>query len=259
MLESSQPSFFDAKAATMGALTAEFAAPPFSVLNAREGWWQQRKAAWIGLGIKSEVGRSENLLSFSKAAAKMGYQKEAKEQATSIFDPVLCELLYRWFCPPGGQVLDPFAGGSVRGIVASVLGRHYWGCDLSLEQMKENEKQAADICTDLSCQPHWFPGDAKDLAAGAPLSDFVFSCPPYGSLERYSDDPRDLSTMMPGTFMESLGQIIAACYEKLRANRFACFVVGEYRDQAGVYPNFVGHTVDAFRSVASSITTKSSW
>ena len=38
---------------------------------------------------------------------------------TSIFDPVLCEIAYRWFCPPGGLVLDPFAGGSVRGIIAN--------------------------------------------------------------------------------------------------------------------------------------------
>jgi hypothetical protein len=31
---------------------------------------------------------------------------------------VLCEIAYRWFSPPGGLILDPFAGGSVRGIVA---------------------------------------------------------------------------------------------------------------------------------------------
>ncbi len=41
---------------------------------------------------------------------------------TSIFDPVLCEIAYRWFCLQGGTVLDPFAGGSGRGIVASRLG-----------------------------------------------------------------------------------------------------------------------------------------
>jgi len=41
----------------------------------------------------------------------------------SIFDPVACELSYRWFCPKEGEVLDPFAGGSVRGIVANFYGR----------------------------------------------------------------------------------------------------------------------------------------
>ena len=40
-----------------GNLADRFGVPPFSVLNAREGWWQDRKAAWIALGIKSELGR----------------------------------------------------------------------------------------------------------------------------------------------------------------------------------------------------------
>jgi hypothetical protein len=42
-----------------GNLAERFGIPPFSVLNAREGWWQGRKAAWIALGIKSELGRGE--------------------------------------------------------------------------------------------------------------------------------------------------------------------------------------------------------
>jgi hypothetical protein len=31
-------------------LADRFGIPPFSVLNAREGWWQNRKRAWIDLG-----------------------------------------------------------------------------------------------------------------------------------------------------------------------------------------------------------------
>lgn len=42
-----------------GSLRERFGVPPFSVLNAREGWWQDRKRAWISLGIKSELGRGE--------------------------------------------------------------------------------------------------------------------------------------------------------------------------------------------------------
>lgn len=38
-------------------LAQTFDYPPFSVLNAREGWWQERKRQWLSLGIKSEVGR----------------------------------------------------------------------------------------------------------------------------------------------------------------------------------------------------------
>jgi len=40
-----------------GSLSERFMIPPFTVLNAREGWWQDRKRAWLALGIKSELGR----------------------------------------------------------------------------------------------------------------------------------------------------------------------------------------------------------
>ena len=42
-----------------GSLAAQFGVAPFSVLNAREGWWQDRKRAWLALGIQSEIGRGE--------------------------------------------------------------------------------------------------------------------------------------------------------------------------------------------------------
>lgn len=42
-----------------GNMAAEFLVPPFSVLNAREGWWQDRKRSWLALGIKSELGRGQ--------------------------------------------------------------------------------------------------------------------------------------------------------------------------------------------------------
>jgi len=43
-------------------LAQTFSYPPFSVLNAREGWWQERKRQWLSLGIKSEVGRGGDLI-----------------------------------------------------------------------------------------------------------------------------------------------------------------------------------------------------
>lgn len=122
-----------------GSLLAEdFLLPPFSVLNARERWWQERKAAWLRMGIQSEVGRGPNLIRHSRTTT-LG------EKDSSIFDPVLCELVYRWFSPPGGLVLDNFAGGSVRGVVAAALGRRYYGIELRPEQIASNEEQARAI------------------------------------------------------------------------------------------------------------------
>lgn len=53
-------------------LAERFGLPPFTVLNAREGWWQTRKQAWIALGIQSEIGRGDNLLHFSETANEQG-------------------------------------------------------------------------------------------------------------------------------------------------------------------------------------------
>ena len=168
---------------------------------------------------------------------------------TSIFDPVLCELAYRWFCPANGKVLDPFAGGSVRGIVAGKTGRRYLGIDLSPKQVAANEEQARAICTGHGdAIPTWRVGDSLEILPKlkAKSFDFVFSCPPYGDLEVYSDDPRDLSTMPHNEFLAVYHTIIRYCLGKLAADRFACFVVGDFRDAGGFYRDFVGATVEAF-------------
>lgn len=198
----------------------------------------------VGANGKSDVrewgGRGDPVSSAILDVASTG---------TSIFDPVLCELVYRWFCPPDGTVLDPFAGGSVRGIVASKLGRRYVGVDLRAEQVIANKDQADAICGDP--QPKWIIGDSRNLAgalAGNLAADFVFSCPPYADLEVYSDDPRDLSTMAYEEFREAYAAIVAGACGFLNADRFACFVVGDVRDRRGCYRNFPGHTIEAFEA-----------
>jgi ParB-like nuclease domain len=52
-----------------GSLAAQFGIPPFTVLNAREGWWQERKRAWLALGIRSEIGRGETLSTSARVGA----------------------------------------------------------------------------------------------------------------------------------------------------------------------------------------------
>ena len=167
---------------------------------------------------------------------------------TSIFDPVLCELAYSWFSPKGGTVLDPFAGGSVRGVVASRLGRQYIGVELREEQVAANRLQGDELCPDIP--PVWHTGDSRniDRICADVQADFVFSCPPYADLEVYSDDPKDLSTLKYEDFKPAYFEIIAKSCARLKEDRFACFVVGDVRDKKGNYYNFVGDTVEAFRA-----------
>ena len=285
----------------IGSLAARFLIAPFSVLNAREGWWQNRKGAWLALGIVSELGRGDcppgggggiyghagpsDVYKAGKAApggSQMpGIDKKTgkvvrtdsrakpisvpaglafgeipnygganrSESGTSIFDPVLCELSYLWFSPHGGMVLDPFAGGSVRGIVAAKLGRQYIGHELRAEQVAANRLQADDICGDDKHPPAWIAGDSRliDQTCADVDADLIFTCPPYADLEVYSDNPLDLSTMAYSEFRAAYFEIIAKTCARLKNNRFAVCIVGEVRDKKGNYIDFIGDTVQAFR------------
>lgn len=235
-----------------GPVAERFTFPPFTVLDARAGEWQDRKRAWASMGIQGEVGRGDELTytgaakSFDHYRVKEGTRDTTDEQGTSLFDPVVCELAYRWFCPEGGQVLDPFAGGSVRGIVAGALGRQYWGCDLRAEQVTANEQQADAIATPV--RPVWVCGDSRETLADAPDADLLFTCPPYGDLERYGDDPADISAMTWTGFSVAYRLILHRAAARLKADRFACIVVGNFRDtKTGFYRDLVGETVAAMR------------
>jgi ParB-like chromosome segregation protein Spo0J len=68
---------------SVGSLADRFGVAPFSVLNAREGWWQERKRAWLALGIRSELGRGENLLKFSETVLEPDAGKRKARAARS--------------------------------------------------------------------------------------------------------------------------------------------------------------------------------
>ena len=342
-----------------GSLTGEFVVPPFSVLDARQGYWQERKTLWLALGIQSELGRGDNITwgdspeitaeglhyyrnhygpkarpnatpggSLLPAAttengktvrgdgrgrkanavpggspmpldrakngreptgytglvyanpgshprfyeqkraveARLGHELSTADfeanywelpeehviSGTSVFDPVLCEVAYRWFSPPAGRILDPFAGGSVRGIVAAKLGRTYTGVDLSERQLQANRLQASRILTKDDPAPNWITGDSRNITELAPGNyDLIFSCPPYADLECYSDDTRDLSTMSYEEFIAAYNVIITNAASMLLPNRFACFVVGDVRardNESGIYRGLPSATIEAFRN-----------
>ncbi len=145
-----------------------------------------------------------------------------------------------------GRVLDPFAGGSVRGIVATEMGFIYNGIDLSDEQIEANKKQ--------SQKPNWIQGDSEWVIDSIQdkTQDFVFTCPPYYDLEKYTDDPADLSNMDEDSFDKKYYSILRKAAEKLKDNRFFAVVVSEVREQSltgnykiGKYKGLVWKTIQA--------------
>lgn len=270
----------DGTGRTAPSLSERFGVPPFSVLDARQGYWTERKKHWISVGIRSGEGRAGELtyaLSSQPGSVyqaknayeaalgrKVGWEEfaaahpEAIEQTgTSIFDPVLAELLVRWFSPGDGVVLDPFAGGSVRGVISAACGRRYVGIDLSEAQIAANRAQWPEVRSKLGpdvIAPDWRQGDSRGIAhlAKDVDADLILSCPPYADLERYSDHPDDLSTLSYSDFALAYRQIIAGAVARLRKDRFACFVVGEVRDRNGRYYGFVRETELAFEAAGAA-------
>ena len=210
---------------------------PFSILDTRSKEWQERKRWWINTyNIQSELGR-EN----TQSRARFW-----EDNTVSIFDATLCEKMYEWFCPKEGRVLDPFAGGSVRGIVATEMGYIYNGIDLSDEQIDANKKQ--------SSKPVWTQGDSEWVidTIQDKSQDFVFTCPPYYDLEKYTDDPADLSNMDEDSFDKKYFSIVKKATTKLKDNRFFAIVVSEVREQSltgnykiGKYKGLVWKTIRA--------------
>lgn len=241
---------FDIEAPPPVTLADRFLVAPLSVLNRRGGEWQERRRRWLSIGIQSELGRDDVLL--FDVAKYAGHSDAALAMSsiggTSIFDPVLCELAYRWHTNPGDVVLDPFSGGSVRGITAATLERWYVGVDLRAEQVEANRSQVG-LCRGEAV-PEWIVGDSVLLGEHldpADQFDMVFSCPPYADLEVYSSDPRDLSTMPYDQFSELHESVIRQACERLRENRFAVWVISDVRDKEGAYRGLVADTIRAFQ------------
>ena len=193
-------------------------------------------------------------------STKKGHENE-RETGGSSFDPVCAEIHYWWFCPPGGQILDPFSGSCVRGMVAAWRGHPYIGNDLRPEQIELNKTHLAQLPPDEVKYPRpvWTCGDSTELHTvlgleGAELTeddlaDYIFSSPPYAGLEWYSDDPRDLNNMSYKDFLAGYRKAISQACDLLKPNRFATFVVGEVRDKKdpqGGYLGFVQDTIKAF-------------
>ena len=242
-----------------GRLTESFGVPPFSTaFNARGGVHMRRKRFWAAVGVDNDDGRKDSI-NFSPSLNLVA-GKEA-EGSASIFNAATCEILVNWYSPLGGLVLDPFAGGSVRGVVSLASGRDYHGIEIRPEQVESNRKALEKALKFFEkgrgfsgkienprerCS--WVVGDSLEMLDDAPEADMLLACPPYYSLEKYEGGPGDLSMMATEEFEERHAAIIKKAVSKLKENRFAIWVVGNAREgKKGFWQNLYVNTYNAFR------------
>lgn len=258
-------------------LAAPLGIPPLDVFKVTTGSWAARRDKWIlEVGIRGEEGRASDVAesddvqvaSYTNEAYLQGSNNGLKDDTagTSVFDPVLCEVGYGWFCPKGGSILDPFAGGTTRGLVAAYLGYEYTGIEIRQGQVDANRKQltvvkarhdmvfareiAAGIRQPMKT-PNWIVGDSTNLEKLLPTGetyDLLFSCPPYFDLEKYSTKKGDGSRAETyEEFMVWLENIYRQAVARLRNDRFAVTTVGDMRNKkTGAYRLFPEDTTIMF-------------
>lgn len=252
-----------------------FIVPPFSILDTRKGYWQDRKKKWYD--IIGDMGESRNDtlvtsleikykdlyqrtrehrkelgISFKEYIEKYVSQEDLeKEQAkivaqgVSILDPVMAEIVCRWFGQENGKAFDCFAGDSVFGFVAAYLGNDFTGVELREKQAALNNERvegmnARYICDDGQNVAQHIEPESQDL---------LFSCPPYFDLEKYSDLPNDASNQGSyEDFIKILENAFTGAVSRLKENRFAAICVGDVRDKnTGFYYDFCGDIKRIFK------------
>lgn len=256
-------------------LSDRFVVPPFSILDTRKGYWQARKKMWRELIGDMGESRNDTLIQSPEINYKDLYQRtrkhreelglsfkeyldkyvpddvkerEAKKilsQGVSLLDPVMAELVCRWFGQENCKTFDCFAGDSVFGFVSAHLGNEFVGIELRPEQAQLNSDRVEGMTARYICD------DGQNVAQHIePNSqDLLFSCPPYFDLEKYSDLPNDASNQGSyEDFIVILRNAFTAAIGCLKENSFAVIVVGDVRDKSsGFYYDFCGDIKKIFK------------
>lgn len=256
-------------------LNDRFIVPPFSILDTRKGYWQERKKKWRELIGDNGESRNDTLITSPEIKYKDLYQRtrqhreelgisfkeyldkyvpdDVKEReaskvlsaGVSLLDPVMAEIVCRWFGQDNCKTFDCFAGDSVFGYVSAYLGNEFVGIELRPEQARLNNERVEGMTA------RYINDDGQNVAQHiAPVSqDLLFSCPPYFDLEKYSDLENDASNQDSyEDFIKILENAFKAAVGCLKDNRFAVIVVGDVRDKStGFYYDFCGDIKRIFK------------
>jgi hypothetical protein len=212
-------------------LVDRFIVPPFTILNSQKDYWKERKAQWIdkiGKGGQSREG----------VLNKTGFYMMLASDGVSLFDPVLSEVIARWFTPTEqSNIVDPFAGDTMKGLVFNIMGHQFTGIELRQEQVNINN----DVISGRDNIKYICDDGRNVLKHVAEQSqDLLMSCPPYFNLEVYSDLPDDASNQATyADFIQILRDAYSAAIRTLKPNRFAVIVIGDVRDKDGYYVDLI--------------------
>lgn len=243
------------------ALHEKYVVPPFSVFNTHQPYYRERMRMWRDMGMCGTNGRitSNNGLSYDNRRMDKHSNRKTELNGTSIFSPVLTEVVYKWFTPyENSKIFDPFAGGITRGAIASVLGHDYVGFDINPKQIESNIEQFQRIVQkyDVPGKALWYCHNSADSFVDYSYCkdnryDLIFTCPPYYNLEKYTDIEGDLSLHTDyKKFMFDYTYILDKCYYYLKDDSFMVWVVSDVRNKETTeYYGLVADTIKACQEI----------
>lgn len=165
----------------------------------------------------------------------------------SVFPAPLVEwILLRYGGPPGGRILDAFAGGPVRAVVSTIMGYSYCGFEIRQEQIDENNRALAKL---ELVGASFVLGDGRFMEDATGEFSLGLTCPPYHNLEVYSELPEDLSNCDTyEQFRAGIAMCAMAHFPLMKPGAFVCFISGSFRDKkTGELIDFPGHCIEDFR------------
>jgi DNA modification methylase len=128
-------------------------------------------------------------------------ERPAGEQEDVHFTAALAEAVVGAYSPPGGWVLDPFAGHATTLEAACRLGRRSVGIELL-------EPRARAAARRLEGAGHLVVGDARRLGHMLDVEvDLCFTSPPYMSASGHPENPLTGYATLNGDYAEYLHQL----------------------------------------------------
>lgn len=225
-------------------LSDKYIVPPFSVFNTHQPYFRDRMKMWRDLGVVDNNGRDKNLAYDNRRMEK----HKNDPNGTSTFNPVVCEVIYKWFAKEGDFIIDPFAGGITRGAIAALLGYKYIGFDINKTQVEYNQNKYQELMDRYNIEGGacWICADSDNVSF-SPYN-LLFTCPPYYNLEKYTDNENDLSNSIDyNMFIHKYASILYKVLQALEEDSFAVIVVSDVRDKkTGEYYPLVADTTNIF-------------
>lgn len=164
--------------------------------------------------------------------------------------------LIKFFTKKEGKVLDPFLGVGSTLKACVELGREGFGVELSPKWCEITQKRLMEESKIILEKSHLICGDSRKLKSYFDKNtfDFIVTSPPYwnilekkdhkanqrvlnGNDTKYSENKNDLGNIVDyEIFLDELSKVFLSCYDLLKAGKYMCIIVSDFRHKSEFYP-----------------------